>query len=102
MTIRQSITETENAHSSLLASASHSIARGKLEDQQFADSLSVGVPIQLLSIRPDVRQAEFNLAQAFYATNVARAALYPSITLSGTIGSTNNGGGIVTNPGNWL
>lgn len=102
VTIRQSITETENALSSLLASASHSIARGRLEDQQFADSLSVGVPIQLLSIRPDVRQAEFNLAQAFYATNVARAAFYPSITLSGTIGWPNNGGGIVTNPGNWL
>lgn len=102
ISIKQSITETENALSSLLATPSHYILRGKLENQQFTDSLSVGVPIQLLSMRPDVRESEFNLAQAFYATNVARAAFYPSITLSGTLGWTNNGGGIVTNPGNWL
>lgn len=102
ISIKQSITETENALSSLLAKPSHSILRGKLENQQFTGNLSVGVPIQLLSMRPDVRESEFNLAQAFYATNVARAAFYPSITLSGTLGWTNNGGGIVTNPGNWL
>lgn len=102
ISIKQSITETENALSFLLAKPSHFILRGKLENQRFTDSLSVGVPIQLLSMRPDVRESEFNLAQAFYATNVARAAFYPSITLSGTLGWTNNGGGIVTNPGNWL
>lgn len=102
ISVKQSITETENALSSLLAKPSHSILRGELENQRFTDSLSVGVPIQLLSMRPDVRESEFNLAQAFYATNVARAAFYPSITLSGTLGWTNNGGGIVTNPGNWL
>lgn len=102
ISIMQSITETENALSSLLAMPSHSIQRDKLENQLFTDSLSIGIPIQLLSMRPDVRESEFNLAQAFYATNVARAAFYPSITLSGTLGWTNNGGGIVTNPGNWL
>lgn len=102
ISIMQSITETGNAISSLLATPSHSIQRGKLENQLFTDKLSIGIPIQLLSMRPDVRESEFNLAQAFYATNVARAAFYPSITLSGTLGWTNNGGGIVTNPGNWL
>ena len=58
--------------------------------------------MQLVANRPDVRQAERNLAQAFYATNVARAAFYPSISLSGTIGWMNNGGGIVANSGQWL
>ena len=58
--------------------------------------------LQLLSNRPDVRQAEMELAQAFYTTNAARAAFYPHITLSGTLGWTNNGGGIITNPGQWL
>ena len=66
------------------------------------DTISIGVPLQLLSNRPDVRQAEMELAQAFYATNVARAAFYPNITLSGTLGWTNNGGGVITNPGQWL
>ena len=42
------------------------------------------------------------LAQAFYATNAARAAFYPNITLSGILGWTNNGGGVIVNPGQWL
>lgn len=102
LAIRKSISETENALSAILAMPSHTIERGKLSEVEFPDSVSIGVPLQLLSHRPDVRQAEMNLAQAFYAINVARAAFYPSITLSGTLGWTNNGGGIVTNPGQWL
>lgn len=58
--------------------------------------------MQLLSNRPDVRQAEMEVAQAFYATHVTRTAFYPNITLSGTLGWTNNGGGAITNPGQWL
>lgn len=102
VSLRQSISETENALSSILAQSSQHIERGLLDDQQFTDTFSIGVPVQLLSNRPDVRQAEFELARAYYATNVARSAFYPSITLSGTIGWTNNGGGVVTNPGQWL
>ena len=91
LSIRKSITETENALSALLALPSQSIERSTLEDAVFPETVSVGVPVQLLANRPDVRQAERNLAQAFYATNAARAAFYPSITLSGTLGWTNNG-----------
>ena len=49
-----------------------------------------------------MRQAERSLAQAFYATNAARAAFYPTVTLSGTLGWTNSGGGAILNPGRWL
>ena len=49
-----------------------------------------------------MRQAERNLAQAFYAANAARSAFYPNITLSGSIGWTNNGGAVILNPGKWL
>ena len=73
-----------------------------MDGQQFPSHLSVGVPLDLLARRPDVRQAEANLMQAFYATNSARAAFYPSITLSGSAGWTNSGGAAVTNPGAWL
>ncbi len=97
-----SISQTENALSALLATPSHTIERGNLDSQLFPDSISVGVPVQLLANRPDVRQAEFNLAKAYYATNVARSAFYPSINLSGVLGWTNNGGGVVVNPGGWL
>lgn len=102
VSIRKSIRETENGLSVLLADTSHDIMRGALQKQQFPDTLSAGLPIQLLANRPDVRQAEWNLAQAYYATNAARSAFYPSLTLSGSTGWTNNVGGVVVNPGSWL
>ncbi len=102
LSIRRSISETENALSTILAMPSHSIGRSNLAEAVFPDTVSIGVPLQLLSNRPDVRQAEMELAQAFYATNAARAAFYPNITLSGTLGWTNNGGGVIVNPGQWL
>lgn len=102
LSLRKSIRETENALSALLALPPQDIERGSLEWQRFPAEMSVGVPLQLLANRPDVRQAEYNLAQAFYATNAARAAFYPSITLSGNAGWTNNGGGMILNPGKWL
>lgn len=74
VSIRKSIRETENGLSALLADTSHDIMRGALQKQQFPDTLSAGLPVQLLANRPDVRQAEWNLAQAYYATNAARSA----------------------------
>lgn len=73
-----------------------------MEGQSFPDTLRVGVPLDLLARRPDVRQAEAELMKAFYATNGARSAFYPSITLSGSAGWTNSGGTAITNPGAWL
>lgn len=101
-TTLQDIRQTENSLSTLLASPSRDIERGTLEKQEFPDTLSAGIPVALLANRPDVRQAETNLAQAYYATSAARSAFYPSINLSGSAGWTNNAGGIVTNPGSWL
>lgn len=49
-----------------------------------------------------MRQVEWQLAKAFYATNKARSAFYPRITMSGSAGWTNNGGVGITNPGKWL
>lgn len=102
VSIRKSIAETENTLSALLALPSQEIQRGTLEESVFPERLSTGLPLLLLSNRPDVHQAEHNLAQSFYNTNAARAAFYPSLTLSGTIGWTNNGEGVVMNPGKWL
>lgn len=102
LTISKSISETENALSALLKEPAHAISRSTLADQRFSDELTVGLPVSLLANRPDVRQAEAALAQAFYATNSARAAFYPTLTLSGSLGWTNNGGGAITNPGKWL
>ena len=91
-------TQTENSLCSLLGEAPHPIERGLLEAQQMPATLAVGVPLQMLSKRPDIRQAEYSLMQSYYATASARSALYPSITLSGTLGWTNNNG-IIVDPG---
>lgn len=98
--IKRQIREVENGFSSLLGRTPDSIRRGTLADWQFSDSLSVGVPVQLLSRRPDVRQAKQALAAAFYATGEARAAFYPTLTLSGLLGWSNHDG--LVNPGNWI
>lgn len=92
----------ENALSTLIGQMPQAIRRGTLADQHFPDSLSVGVPLQLLARRPDIRQAEMALAQAHYATGEARSAFYPRITLSGRAGWTNTDGSAIINPGNWL
>lgn len=78
------------------------ITRSTLDNQRFPESLSTGVPLQLLHRRPDIRQKEAELAEAFYATNQARSAFYPSITLGGSAGWTNSAGDAITNPGQWL
>lgn len=96
------IHELENSLSTLVGITPQSIKRSDLFDLNFSSELSVGVPAELLNKRPDVRQAEWELAEAFYATNTARAAFYPKITLSGTVGWTNSGGAAITNPGKWL
>lgn len=102
LSVRKSIQETENSLSVLLGREPETVTRGILAEQSFPETMVVGVPLQLLANRPDVRQAEYNLAQAFYATNVARAAFYPGITLGGSAGWTNNAGSAIVNPGEFL
>ena len=97
--IEHSIMAVESSLCALLGDAPHSIARGTLDEQQMPAELSIGVPVSLLSRRPDVRMAEYRLMQAHYATAAARSQLYPTLTLSGLLGWTNNVGSIVTNPG---
>ena len=102
MTLQKQVRTQENSLSALLGLMPQHIERGTLKGQMFPDSMAVGVPLQILERRPDVKQAEYALAQAFYSTNAARSAFYPSITLSGSAGWTNTAGNIITNPGNWL
>ena len=102
LSLERQITELENTLLSLLGSVPGDITRSTLSSQSFPDTLLVGVPLQLLQRRPDVRQSEAVLAAAFYVTNRARAAFFPSITLSGSAGWTNAAGVVITNPGQWL
>lgn len=102
LSLSQQLKTMENSLCTLIGWTPQTINRGNLESQIFPDTLAPGIPLQLLENRPDIRQAEYALQAAFYATNVASAAFYPSLTLSGTIGWTNNSGAAIVNPGNWL
>lgn len=97
--LKDQIRQTENALSLLLREAPHRIERGKLKDQILPGVLNAGVPVQLLANRPDVKVAEMALAGTYYNTNEARAAFYPSISISGTYGWTNQAGSMIINPG---
>ena len=84
--LKQRIRETENALSVLLNRSPGAIERQALESQVISDSIKTGVPILLLSNRPDVQQAEFTLRSSFEMVKNAHAYFYPSISLTGTAG----------------
>lgn len=100
--ISQSIIEAENALCTILGEAPHHIERSSLSSFQAPTGIETGIPLALLQNRPDVRQAELQLASKFYAVNSAKSSFYPALTLSGTLGFTNNGSSIELNPGKWL
>lgn len=66
------------------------------------EEFNAGVPMVALANRPDVRAQERNLAIAYYTTNSARAAFYPSLSISATGGFTNSLGTAIFNPGKWF
>lgn len=65
-------------------------------------ALNGEISMTMLAQRPDVRSAEESLAVAYYATNSARAAFYPSVAITGTYGFTNSFGSFIKNPGDWI
>ncbi|MBR1448282.1 MAG: efflux transporter outer membrane subunit, partial [Prevotella sp.] len=91
--------QAENALCAVLGRSCQHIDRDSLSQSCLAIDSIPSVSIQALARRPDVRQAEAALKAAFYATNEARAALYPSLSLSGSIGWTNDVGEIVSPAG---
>lgn len=102
LSLSQQIKTQENSLCTLLGWTPRKIDRSDLKAQIFPDDIAIGVPLQLLENRPDIHQAESALQSAFYSTNVVRSAFYPSLTLGGTVGWTNNSGAAIINPGNWL
>ncbi|MFI3282216.1 MAG: TolC family protein, partial [Rikenellaceae bacterium] len=101
ISIEEQIKVAENNLSTLLKIVPQHIERGSITDVDFPAELSVGMPLQLVANRPDVQVAEYELAQAFYAVGVARASMYPNLSLMGSI-SYSDGSGVVTNPGDLI
>ena len=102
LTLRKQILVQENSLKSLILDPRFEIKMGKLREQKFPEALSGGINAAMLSARPDVLQAEYQLQKSFYGINVARAAFYPSLTLSGSAGWTTSSGSSVANPSSWI
>lgn len=71
-------------------------------DLEVPASAAAGVQMSMLAARPDVYAAEMSLASAYYATNSARSAFYPSLTITANGGFTNVLGSMISNPGDWF
>jgi multidrug efflux system outer membrane protein len=85
--LQRQIEQEENAISILLGENPTEIARGKaLREEPLPESLPAGLPSSLLERRPDIRVQEETLIAANANIGVAKAQLFPSISLTGTGG----------------
>lgn len=80
------IQQTENALSILMNDNPQAVERNRLDDQQIYTDLKTGVPTSLLKNRPDVQAAELTFRQAFENKNMALAQVYPTFSITGTLG----------------
>lgn len=80
------IQQTENALTILMNDNPQSIERNSIDSQVVYTDLKTGVPASLLKNRPDVQAAELTFRQAFENKNMAMAQVYPTISITGTLG----------------
>ncbi|QMU29679.1 TolC family protein [Adhaeribacter radiodurans] len=84
---QQQIVAAENLLNQLLGRYPQPITRGNpIQEQQLPASIQAGIPLQLLALRPDVKQAEMELVAAKFDVGAARAAFLPSLTISPHVG----------------
>jgi multidrug efflux system outer membrane protein len=85
--LERQLAQQENALSALLGTNPEQIPRGEaLTEQPDPPVVPSGLPSELLERRPDIREAEQNLVAANAEIGVAKAAYFPSISLTGLAG----------------
>jgi len=84
--LEKAIAQQENGLSVLLGRNPGPIARGKEIDQLTLPAIPAGLPSELLERRPDIRRAEQNLIAANALIGAAKAAYFPTISLTGLFG----------------
>jgi len=85
--IQQRITETENRINFLVGRFPQPVQRSNQTFENLVPTtIQAGIPAQLLANRPDIKQAELNLAAAKLDVQVARARFYPSLSITTGLG----------------
>ena len=97
---RRQIRATENALCLLVGQPGQQIRRSTLAQQSLPAEFATGVGVDLLKNRPDVHNAEMQLAACFHDVQTARSQFYPNITVGASAAFTNSSG--TMNPGKWL
>ena len=97
---QRQIRATENALCLLIGQQGQQVPRSTLAEQSLPTKFATGVGVALLQNRPDVHNAEMNLAACFHDVQTARSQFYPNITVGASAAFTNSSGNL--NPGKWL
>ncbi|MEI8163006.1 MAG: efflux transporter outer membrane subunit [Betaproteobacteria bacterium] len=85
--LRQQRAVAEHQLALLCATPGLAIAAGDLRQLPLPPLPPAGLPASLLEARPDIRQAEAQLIAANARIGVAKSALFPTISLTGSLGS---------------
>ena len=99
ISIEDNIHAITNALATLIGETSGHIERSSLASFRAPAVCTTGMPITILDRRPDVRDAEYKLAAAFYDKNIALSGFFPQLTISAGGQFTNSAGAAVINPG---
>ncbi len=82
----KAIAQQENGLSVLLGKNPGPIPRGKTIDELLLPGIPAGLPSELLTRRPDIREAEQKLIAANAQIGAAKAQYFPTISLTGLFG----------------
>ena len=99
VSLESTIRSLEVALANILGETVSGVERASLASFQAPAFVGTGLPVQILDRRPDVRDAELQLAAAFYDKNIALSSFFPQLTLSSTGQFTNSLGAAALNPG---
>ena len=80
--VEDQIFTLENNLSLLIGKPLAVVKRSRLDVQEDPEFVALSLPLELLANRPDVKEAELEYRSFFEAHNVAKASLYPNISLS--------------------
>ncbi|MDO1450652.1 TolC family protein [Rhodocytophaga aerolata] len=97
--VQQKIVATTNKLNLLMGRYPQTIARGNpLMEQALPQTIQAGIPSGMLRRRPDIRQAELSLAASKADIDAAKAAYFPSLTISPYLGFNSFNAAMLFNP----